>query len=140
MRFALAVLVAAVAQLAVYLQVGTWIGTAALLAIAYIVFASLGAGWFAARRSALAGGLSALLGAVLYGVASFFGPGATGMTVLDLLGWEARLVLAVVPYVFIGAAAGALGGSLRRRALSSRGGKGSLRSQGPPPLPRARTK
>jgi len=69
-RFGLAVLVAAVAQLAVYLQVGTWIGTAALLATAYILFASLGAGWFAARRSALAGGLSALLGAAVYGVST----------------------------------------------------------------------
>ena len=140
MRFALAVLVAAVAQLVVYLQVGTWIGTTALLAVAYIVFASLGAGWFAARRPALAGGLSALLGAALYGIASFLGPGATGMTVLDLIGWEARMLLAVIPYVVVGAAAGALGGWLRRRALGARGGRRSLRSQTPPPLPRARSK
>ena len=119
MRFALAVLVASVAQLAVYLQVGTWIGTAALLAIAYIVFASLGAGWFAARRSALAGGLSAFLGAALYCVVSFFGPAAIGMTGLDLLGWEARLLLAVIPYVIIAAAAGGCGGWLRRRALGA---------------------
>ncbi len=125
MRFWLAVFVAAVAQLAVYLQVGTWIGTAAVLAVAYIVFASLGAGWFAARRSALAGGLSALLGAAIYAVVSFLGPAARGMTVLDLLGWEARLLLEVLPYVAIGAAAGALGGALRRRALRA-------------PLPRAR--
>jgi hypothetical protein len=118
-RFWLAVLVAAVAQLAVYLQVGTWIGTAALLATAYILFASLGAGWFAARRSALAGGLSALLGAAVYGIVSFFGPAATGMTALDLLGWEARLLLAVVPYAAIGAAAGALGGWLRTRVLGT---------------------
>ena len=119
MRFWLAVLVAAVAQLAVYLQVGTWIGTAALLATAYIAFASLGAGWFAARRSALAGGLSALLGAAVYGVVSFFGPGAIGMTAFDLIGWEARLLLAVIPYVIVGAAAGALGGLLRRRAMGA---------------------
>jgi hypothetical protein len=118
-RFWLAVLVAAVAQLAVYLQVGTWIGTAAILAIVYIAFASLGAGWFAARRSALAGGLSAVIGAVIYGVVSFFGPAATGMTLLDLLGWEARLVLAVIPYVIVGAAAGSLGGLLRRRAMGA---------------------
>jgi len=147
-RFWLAVLVAAVAQLAVYLQIGTWIGTAAVLATFYIAFASLGAGWFAARRSARAGGLSALLGAVLYGVVAFFGPGAIGMTPLDLLGWEARLVLAVIPYVVVGAAAGALGGLLRRRAIGprgtrggrggTRGGRGSLRSQGPLPLPRAK--
>ena len=124
MRFALAVIVASVAQLAVYLQVGTWIGTTAVLAILYILFASLGAGWFAARRSALAGGLSALLGAALYGVVSFFGPGATGMSGFDLLGWEARLILAVVPYVIFGAGAGALGGLLRRKAIGPRGTRG----------------
>lgn len=120
MRFALAVTAGAAVQLVVYQQVGTWIGTAALLAIAYILFASLGVGWFAARRSALAGGLSALLGAALYGVVSFFGPSAIGMTVIDLLGWEARLLLAVIPYVVLGAMFGALGGSLRRYAMPRR--------------------
>ena len=117
MRFALAVIVAATLQLVVYLQVGTWIGTAAILATAYILFASVGAGWFAARRSALAGGLSALLGAALYGVVSFFGPAAIGTSALDLIGWELRLVLAVIPYVVLGAFAGAVGGWLRRRAI-----------------------
>jgi hypothetical protein len=116
-RFALAVIVAAALQLVVYLQVGTWIGTAAILAIAYILFASLGAGWFAARRSALAGGLSALLGAALYGVVSFFGPAAIGMSPLDLIGWELRLLLAVIPYVVLGAIAGATGGWIRGRAI-----------------------
>jgi hypothetical protein len=119
MRFALAVTVGAIVQLAVYLQVGTWIGTAALLAIAYILFTSLGVGWFAARRSALAGGLSAALGAAIYGVVSFLGPAAAGMDAFDLLGWEARLLLAVVPYVILGALFGALGGSLRRRVLGT---------------------
>ena len=117
MRFGAAVLVAAAVQLVVYLQVGTWIGAAAILAIVYILFASLGAGWFAARRSALAGALAALVGAVLYGIVSFFGPAAVGMSALDLLGWELRLVLAVIPYVVLGAMAGSLGGWLRRRAL-----------------------
>jgi hypothetical protein len=116
-RFALAVIVAAVLQLVVYLQVGTWIGTAAVLAIVYILFASLGAGWFAARRSALAGALSALLGAVLYSVVSFFGPAAIGMSPLDLIGWQLRLVLAVIPYVVLGALAGAAGGWMRTRAI-----------------------
>ncbi len=117
MRFVLAVLVAAAVQLVVYLQVGTWIGAAAILAIVYILFSSLGAGWFAARRSALAGGLSALVGAVLYGIVSFFSPAAVGMGALDLFGWELRLVLAVIPYIVLGAMAGALGGWLRSRAL-----------------------
>ena len=110
-------MVAAALQLVVYLQVGTWIGTAAILAIAYILFASLGAGWFAARRSALAGGLSALLGAALYGVVSFFGPAAIGMSPPDLIGWEFRLLLAVIPYVVLGAVAGATGGWIRGRAI-----------------------
>lgn len=118
-RFTLAVAVAATAQLIVYLQVGTWIGTTALLAIAYIVLASLGAGWFAARRSALAGGLSALLGAALYGVVSFFSPAAIGMSALDLIAWESRLLLAVIPYVILGAMFGAIGGTLRRRLLGA---------------------
>ncbi|MDQ2952007.1 MAG: hypothetical protein M3R54_07060 [Chloroflexota bacterium] len=117
MRLAVAVLVAAAAQLVVYLQVGTWIGTAAILAIVYILFSSLGAGWFAAGRPALAGGLAALVGAVLYGIVSFFSPAAVGMGTLDLLGWELRLVLAVIPYIVLGAMAGAVGGWLRRRAL-----------------------
>ncbi len=117
MRLAVAVLVAAAAQLVVYLQVGTWIGTAAILAIVYILFSSLGAGWFAAGRPALAGGLAALVGAVLYGIVSFFSPAAVGMGTLDLLGWELRLVLAVIPYIVLGAMAGALGGWLRGRAL-----------------------
>ncbi|HUQ41717.1 MAG TPA: hypothetical protein VM052_04370 [Candidatus Limnocylindrales bacterium] len=117
MRFAIAVGVAAIAQLVVYLQVGTWIGTAAVLATVYILFASLGAGWFAARRSALAGAASALLGAALYGVVSFLGPAAVGMTALDLVGWELRLLLAVIPYVLLGAGAGAIGGWLRARAV-----------------------
>lgn len=117
MRFALAVGVAAAVQLVVYLQVGTWIGAAAILAIVYILFASLGAGWFAARRSAQAGGLSALVGAALYGIVSFFSPAAIGMSALDLVGWEMRLVLAVVPYIVLGAVAGALGGWLRQRVV-----------------------
>jgi hypothetical protein len=116
-RFALAVIVAAALQLVVYLQVGTWIGTAAVLAIVYILFSSLGAGWFAGRRPALAGALSALLGAVFYSVVAFFGPAAIGMSPLDLIGWQLRLLLAVIPYVVLGALAGAAGGRLRRRAI-----------------------
>ena len=119
MRFALAVTVAAVAQLVVFLQVGTWIGTTAVVAIVYIIVATLGAGWFAARRSALAGGLSTFAAAALYGVVSFFGPAAIGMGALDLIGWESRLLIAVLPYVILGGMFGALGGALRRRVLGA---------------------
>lgn len=119
MRFALAVAAAAAAQLVVFLQVGTWIGTAAVVAVAYIVVATLGAGWFAARRSALAGALSTFVGAAMYGVVSFFGPAAIGMGPLDLIEWESRLLLAVLPYVILGGMFGALGGALRRRVLGA---------------------
>jgi hypothetical protein len=117
MRFAIAVVVAAAAQLVVYLQIGSWVGAAALVAILYVLFAALGAGWFAGHRAALAGALSVFAGAALYGIVSFFGPAAIGAPLADLVGWELRLVLAVIPYAIGGAAAGAAGGWLRGRAL-----------------------
>ena len=115
-RFAGAVLVAGLVQLVVYLRVSTWSGTTALLATGYLLFAALGAGYFAARGSALAGALSVFVGAVAYGLFSYFVP----LVVADagqLLDWELRLVVSVIPYAIGGAAAGALGGWLRRRAL-----------------------
>jgi hypothetical protein len=116
-RFALAVIVAAAVQLVVYLQIGYWIGAPALLAIAYVLYAAVGAGWFAGRRPALAGALSVFGGAVLYGIVSFLGPAAIGSPFSDLVGWEARMLLAVIPYAIAGAAAGALGGWLHARVM-----------------------
>jgi hypothetical protein len=43
------------------------------------------------------------------------GLGASGV---DLLGWEARLLIVVLPYAVGGAFAGAAGGWLRRRAMA----------------------
>lgn len=110
-------LAAAVADLAAFLAVPNWIGVAALGAIGYLLFSAFGAGWFAARRSALAGFLSVIVGALIYGAYSLLAQGA-GASATDLLGWEARLLIAVLPYAVGGAFAGAAGGWLRRRAMA----------------------
>ncbi len=121
MRFALAVTVAAVAQLVVFLRLEEWIGVFAVIAIAYLLFAALGAGYFAGRRAALAGLLSVLVGALTYGVVAYAtrtAPAEVG----SLLEWESRLSVAVLPYAIGGAAAGALGGWLRAQAVARAGG------------------
>ena len=119
MRFWVAVLAAAVADLAAFLAVPSWIGVAAIGAIAYLLFSAFGAGWFAVRRGALAGFLSVLVGAVIYGAYSLWGQSAgAGASGFDLLGWEARLLLAVLPYAIGGAFTGAAGGWLRRRTTA----------------------
>jgi len=96
--------------------VPNWIGVAAIGAIGYLLFSAFGAGWFAMHRSALAGFLSVIVGALIYGAYSLWRQevGASGG---DLLGWEARLLLAVLPFAVGGAFAGAAGGWLRRRAM-----------------------
>ncbi len=110
---------AAVADLAAFLAVANWFGVAAIGAIGYLLFSAFGAGWFAMRRSALAGFLSVVVGALIYGAYSLWGQGAgVGASGADLLGWEARLLIAVLPYTVGGAFAGAAGGWLRRRATA----------------------
>jgi len=120
LRFWLAVLVAALADVVVFRQTALWVGAGAFLAVAYLLFAAFGAGWFAARRSALAGGLSVLLGAAA--AAAFLYLTApplevAGADVLALIGWALRLSFWALPYAVGGAFAGAAGGWLRRRAL-----------------------
>jgi len=113
------VVAAAIADLAAFLAVPNWFGVAAIGAIAYLLFSAFGAGWFAMRRSAFAGFLSVLIGAVIYGVYSLWRQGASlGATGLDLLSWEARLLIELLPYAVGGAFAGAAGGWLRRRAMA----------------------
>jgi hypothetical protein len=119
-RFALAVLVAALAQIYIFLQLPNWIGFGAMLAVFYLAFTAMGAGWFAARRSALAGALSVVLGVVSYAVITFLGPAGTGMIALDLVRGVLSLVLAYWPYILVGAAGGAVGGSLRKRIVGAR--------------------
>ena len=96
-----------------------WIGVAAIGAIGYLLFSAFGAGWFAVHRSALAGFLSVMVGALVYGVFSLWGQEA-GAGAGDLLGWESRLLLAVIPFAIGGAFTGAAGGWLRRRAMRRR--------------------
>ena len=118
MRFTIAVLVAATAQVLIFLRVGDWLGVTAALALAYLMAAAAGAGFFAARRGPLAGALSVLLGALAYGVVSYGTRDAAAVADLwTLLGWEARLIVSVVPYALGGAAAGWLGARLRAAVI-----------------------
>ena len=94
MRFALAVVVSALAQLFIYLRIADWVGVGAILATMYVVFAAAGAGWFAGRRGALAGALSVVLGVAIYGCVTFFGPAGIGMPATDLAFGILRLVIA----------------------------------------------
>jgi hypothetical protein len=118
-RFVLAVVIAAAAQTYIYLHLADWIGAGAMLAVLYIAFTAIGAGWFAARRSALAGALSVALAVGIYACVTFFGPAGIGMLPLDLALGIMGLVLAYWPYIAIGALAGAVGGSLRRRFVGA---------------------
>jgi hypothetical protein len=119
-RFAVAVVVAGLAQIYIFLQLPNWIGVSAMLAAFYIAFTAVGAGWFAARRSALAGALSVVVGVLGYAVLTFLGPAGTGMLPTDLVLGVLGLVLAYWPYIVIGALGGAVGGSLRRRIVGAR--------------------
>jgi hypothetical protein len=113
------VVAAGVADLAAFLAVPNWFGIAAIGAILYLLFSAFGAGWFAVHRSALAGFLSVVVGALVYGAYSLLVQGAgVGASGVDLLGWEARLLIVVLPYAVGGAFAGAAGGWLRRRAMA----------------------
>jgi len=112
-RFALAVIGTGVVQIIPYLVPSfTTIG-----AVAFVMFAALGAGFFAGRRGWLAGALSVLFGGALFGVVTLIGPNAAGETALDMLQSETALVIAVVPYAIGGTVAGAAGEWLRARAL-----------------------
>jgi hypothetical protein len=113
-RFALAVVGAGIVQIIPYLiPTFTTIG-----AIAFVLFAAFGAGFFAGRRGWLAGALSVLLGGALFGAVSLVGPNAAGETLLDMLQSETALVLAMLPYALGGALAGAGGSWLRSRSLA----------------------
>jgi len=123
LRFALAVIAAAVADLAAFLAVPNWIGVAAIGAIGYLLFSAFGAGWFAGHWSALAGGLSVIVGAEAAAVFQYFTATPaelSGASALDLVGWAVRLLISVLPFAVGGAFAGAAGGWLRRRATARR--------------------
>ncbi|HZP96687.1 MAG TPA: hypothetical protein VFC31_10185 [Candidatus Limnocylindria bacterium] len=114
MRLAVAVAVSALAQLLLYLRLA---GGGPILALVYIVLATLGAGWFAGSRAALAGALAVVVAAAVYATVTFLGPAGIGMAPLDAVGNVIAIVATFWPYIAIGAIAGALGGSLRHRVL-----------------------
>lgn len=116
MRFALAVILAAVTQAFLYAIPGVVV----LTAILYVALAALAAGFLARRRGWLAGALSVLLGVAIYGVLTLAGPSARGQTFLDMLQSETALILAIIPYAIVGAAAGATGEWFRGRVLARR--------------------
>ena len=118
MRFALAVIAASILDLAVFLRIDQWIGYTALLALGYLFAASAGAGFFAGSRTAVAGGLAVLGGALLSGLVQY-APRATYANDIDvLLGFELQLITAFIPYAIGGAIAGYAGGRVRRRLVA----------------------
>jgi len=117
MRQVLAVIAAAVLDLAVFLRIDQWLGVAGLLAIGYLFVASAGAGFFAGARPALAGGLAVLCGALLSGLVQYAPRATYANDIGVLLGFELQLLTAFVPYAIGGAIAGHLGGIARRRVV-----------------------
>jgi hypothetical protein len=120
MRVALAAGVAAALDLAVLLRIDQWIGTSALLAIGYLLFASAGAGFFAGTRSGLAGAIAVVAGVLLSGLVQYWPRFAYANDPGVLLGFELQLLIAFVPYAIGGAIAGSVGGALRARAIRRR--------------------
>ncbi len=112
---------AAVADVVVFTKTELWVASGAFLAMTYLLFASFGAGWFAARRSALAGGLSVIVGAEAAAVLQYFtGPVPEELAranFFELIGWALVVAGWALPYAIGGAFAGAAGGWLRGRAL-----------------------
>lgn len=117
MRFALAVVAAAALDLVVLLRLDQW-QAAAILALAYVLLASAGAGWFAGRRPALAGALAIFTGAILSGLVQYWPRASYDNDLGVLLGYELSLLIGVVPYAIGGAVAGHLAGSARRRIVA----------------------
>jgi len=115
MRSLLAIAAAAMLDQVVFQRIADWIGVAALLALAYLMFASAGAGFFAGRRPALAGALAVFGGALLYGVISYLTRSSYANDPGSLLQFELQLMLSVVPYAVAGALSGMLGGRLGAR-------------------------
>ena len=117
MRFALAAIVAGALDLAVLLRIDQWVGAGALLAIAYLLVASAGAGFFAGRRGALAGALAVIVGALLSAGVQYWPRASYANDLGTLVGFALQLVIALVPYEIGGAVAGHFGGITRVRLV-----------------------
>jgi hypothetical protein len=120
MRVAAAVLAAAALDLVVLLRIDQWRGVSALLAIGYLLVASAGAGFFARRRTAVAGALAVFVGALLSGLVQYWPRFGYANDLGVLLGFELQLSTAFVPYAIGGAVAGYLGGIARLRIVRPR--------------------
>lgn len=118
MRFAFAVAVSAIAQFLMFLRLAGSAESGSFLALVFIVLATLGAGWFAARRSALAGALAVAVAAALGAIATLLGPAGIGMRPADMAGNVLAVVATFWPYIAIGAITGAIGGALRQRVMT----------------------
>ena len=117
MRVAAAIIGAGALDLVVFLRIDQWLGVSAMLAIGYLMLSSAGAGFFSGSRSAMAGGLAVLCGALFSGLVQY-APRATYANDLGvLLGFELQLITAFVPYAIGGAIAGLVGGQIRRRIV-----------------------
>jgi hypothetical protein len=120
MRVAAAVLAAAALDLVVLLRIDQWRGVSALLAVGYLLVASAGAGFFARRRTAVAGALAVFVGALLSGLVQYWPRFGYANDLGVLLGFELQLSIAFVPYAIGGAVAGYLGGIARLRIVRPR--------------------
>jgi hypothetical protein len=120
MRLAAAVIATAALDLVVLLRIDQWRGVSAHLAIGYVLVASAGAGFFAGRRSALAGALAVFAGALLSGLVQYWPRFGYANDLGVLLGFELQLSTAFVPYAIGGAVAGYLGGIARSRIVGPR--------------------
>src|SRR5207248_5016343 len=99
------------------LRVDQWIGSGALLAIGYLLFASAGAGFFAGSRAPLAGALAVIVGALLSGLVQYWPRLSYAFDAGVLVGFELQLLIALVPYEIGGALAGYFGAGLRARLV-----------------------
>jgi hypothetical protein len=104
----------------VLLRIDQWRGVSALLAIGYLLVASAGAGFFARRRTAVAGALAIFVGALLSGLVQYWPRVSYANDLGVLLGFELQLITAFVPYAIGGAVAGHLGGIARLRIVRPR--------------------
>ena len=119
MRFPLAVLAGGLTAAPAFFRLSDWIGPTAYLALLYLAAVGLGAGFFAARRGALAGALAVYGGLLLWTVTAYARRGAASVGPVAAAQDALSLGLAIAPYAVAAGGAGALGGWLRRRAVAS---------------------
>lgn len=118
MRFAVAVAAGALAASPAFLRMEGWIETGAAVRLAFLLLAGVGAGFIARRRAALAGFLAVAAAPLVVGALSYSLRQAD-VSLAEAAAYELRLVIFTLPYAVAAAAAGALGGWLRARAMGA---------------------